>query len=49
MVASIEAPLALLQKPVKMYQLDAIKTSQVTLRLVPETLNPVDMIGRVNE
>lgn len=45
MVASIEAPLALLQKPVKVLRLDAIKPPQVTFGLVPEILNPIDVIG----
>ena len=49
MFASVEAPFAFLQKPVKMLQLDAIGSSQVALSLAPEILNPVDMIGRVRK
>ena len=44
-VSSIEAPLALLQKPVKMLRFNTIEPPQMPLGLVPEILNPVDVIG----
>ena len=49
MVTSIEAPFALLQKPVEVLLLDAVKTPQVTLGLVPEVLDPVDVIPALRE
>lgn len=44
MIASVEAPLALLQKPVKILQFDAVKFAQMPLGLIPEILNPIDMV-----
>lgn len=44
MVASIEAPLTLLQKPVEILLFDTIKLSRVALRLIPEILDAVDVI-----
>ena len=44
MVSSIEAPLTFLQKPVKILLLDTIKFPQMSLRLIPEILDSVDMI-----
>ena len=49
MVSSIEAPLALLQKPVETGWLDAIEFAQVTLGLVPEVLDSVDVVFLVRE
>ena len=43
MVASMEAPFALLEEPVKVLLLDAIKVAQMALGLVPEVLDTVDM------
>ena len=46
---SIEAPLALLQEPVKVVGFDAVETSQMTLGLVPEVLDSVDVVFLVGE
>ena len=43
-VLSIEAPFTLLQEPVKVIGFNAIELAQMTLGLVPEVLNAVDMI-----
>ncbi len=45
MIAAIEAPLTLLQKPVEMVRCDAIESTQMPLRLVPEILNPIDVMA----
>jgi hypothetical protein len=45
MVTSIEAPFTLLQKPVKVLCFDPVKPSQMTLRLVPEVFNSIDMVS----
>jgi hypothetical protein len=42
--AVIEAPLALLQKPVKVVWRDAIEPTQMSFCLVPEVLNPIDVM-----
>ena len=44
MVSSIESPFTLLQKPVKISAFYPIKSAHVTLGLVPEILNPMDVI-----
>ena len=44
MVAAIEAPLTLLQKPVEILLFDAVKFTHVTLCLIPEILDAVDVI-----
>ena len=49
MVASIEAPFALLQKPVEIFLLDPIVLAHMPLRLVPEILDAVDMVVLVSE
>ena len=49
MVASVEAPFALLQKPVKVIFLYAIKATQMALRLVPEILDSIDVILLIGE
>jgi hypothetical protein len=41
---SIEAPLTLLQEPVETVLLNAVVAAQVTLGLVPEVLNAIDMV-----
>jgi len=38
MITSIEAPFTLLQKPVKVIFFDSLKSTQMTLRLVPKIL-----------
>ena len=45
MIAAIEAPFALLQKPVQVVRRDAIVPTQMPLRLVPEVLDPIDVAG----
>lgn len=49
MISSIEAPLALLQKPVEAGWLNAVKLAHVTLGLVPEVLDSVDVVFRLRE
>ena len=49
MVASIEAPFALLEKPVEIARFDAIESSQMSLGLVPEVFDPVDAISFFGE
>jgi hypothetical protein len=49
MVASIEAPFALLEKPMKIVRLDAIESSQMSFGLVPKVFDPVDVISPVGE
>ena len=44
MIASIEAPFTLLQKPVKISTCYPVKPAHVTLGLVPEVLDPIDVI-----
>ena len=44
MVASIEAPLTLLQKPVEVLLFDAVEFTHLPLGLVPEILDAVDVI-----
>lgn len=44
MVASIEAPFALLEKPIKVLLFDDVETAHVTLGLVPEILDSIDVI-----
>ena len=39
MVAAIEAPLTLLQKPVKVIRRQAVEATQMPLGLVPKVLN----------
>ena len=49
MTVAIEAPLTLLQKPVKILGFDTIKFAQASLRLVPEILDAVDVVPFVRE
>jgi len=49
MVASIEAPFALLEKPMKIVRFDAIESSQMSFGLVPKVFDPVDVISPVGE
>ena len=44
MAASIEAPLAFFKKPKEVFFFYAIKSSEMSLCLVPKILNAVDMI-----
>jgi hypothetical protein len=44
MISSIEAPFTLLQQPVTMSTCYPVKSAHVALGLVPEVLNPIDMI-----
>jgi hypothetical protein len=49
MVASIEAPFTLLEKPMKIVRFDAIESSQMSFGLVPKVFDPVDVISPVGE
>ena len=49
MIASIEAPLAFLEEPVKVLLLNTIKFAHLALRLIPEILDAVDMIFTIGE
>ena len=49
MIASIEAPFALLEKPIKAFLVDTIESSQMALGPVPEIPGTVDMIGTFHE
>ena len=44
MTASIETPLALFQKPVKVLRFDPVVLAHLTLGLVPKILDAVDVI-----
>ena len=49
MVASIEAPFALLEKPMKIVRFDGIESLQMSFGLVPKVFDPVDVISPVGE
>jgi len=49
MVPAIEAPLALLQKPIEVVGLDAIVLPHMALGLVPEVLDPIDVVPVIGE
>ena len=49
MVSSIEATFALLQKPVKVLWVDAIKATQMTLCLIPKVLDAVNVVLLIGE
>ena len=49
MVASIEAPFTFLEKPIKVLLFNAVETPHVTLRLVPEILDTIDVILFIGE
>jgi hypothetical protein len=49
MVASIEAPFALLEEPIEAFLFDAIESSQMTLGLIPKVFNAVNVISLVGE
>lgn len=49
MVSSIEAPLALLPKPVKAGWLNTVEFAQVTLGLIPEVLDSIDVVFLVRK
>ena len=44
MIASIEAPFAFLEEPVKVFRLDSVKATQASFGLIPEIFYSVDMI-----
>ena len=44
MIVSIEAPFALLQKPVQVIGFDAIELTHMAFGLVPEILNAIDVV-----
>ncbi len=49
MVASVEAPFALLEKPIKALLFDAVEPAHVALGLVPEILDSIDVIFLIGE
>ena len=49
MIASVEAPFAFLQKPVKILLFDAVKFAQMPLCLVPEIFNSVEVVLPVSK
>ena len=49
MVSSVEAPFTLLQEPVEIVRFDAVVLARVALGLVPEVLDPVDVIALIGE
>lgn len=49
MVTSIEAPFTLLQIAMEMGTFDPVEFIHVALRLIPETLNSIDMIVLINK
>jgi len=49
MVGSIEGPFALLEEPVEVFLFDAIESSQMTLGLIQEVFNAVNVISLVGE
>jgi hypothetical protein len=44
MVASIEAPFALLEKPVEIVGFDPIESAEMSFGLIPKVFNSVDVI-----
>ena len=44
MIASIEAPFAFLEEPVKVFRLDTVKATQVPFGLIPKVFYSIDMI-----
>ena len=44
MISSIESPFTLFQKPVTVSTFYPVKSAHITLGLVPEILNPIDVI-----
>lgn len=48
-VASIEAPFALLEKPIKVLLFDTVESPHVALGLVPEVFDAVDVICLIGE
>ncbi len=49
MVAFAEAPFALLEEPVETFFSDAIESTQMTLGLIPEVFNAINVIALVRE
>ena len=49
MIASVEAPLALLEEPVEIILFDAVEFAQASLGLIPEILDAIDVILPVRE
>ena len=49
MVASVEAPFALFEEPIEALFFDAIESTQMTLGLIPEVFNAIDVIALVGE
>ena len=49
MAASVEAPFTFLQEPAEIVGFNAVVLAHVPLRLVPEGLDPVDVVSIVGE
>ena len=49
MVAAIEAPLTLLQKPVKIIRRQAVEATQMSRGLVPKVLNAIDLMPSLRD
>ena len=49
MIAAIEPPLALLEEQKEAVPGDAVESPKMTLRLVPEILNPIDVVLPIHE
>ena len=49
MTASVETPFALLEEPVEILGLDPVDSAEVSLGLIPEILDAVDMVSLVGE
>jgi len=49
MVASIDVPFALIEKPMKIVRFDAIASSTISFGLVPKVFDAVDVISPVEE
>lgn len=49
MIASIEAPFALLEKQMKILRLNAVETAHMPLGLIPKILDSIDVIGSLGE
>jgi hypothetical protein len=48
-VAAIEAPITLLEKPIKVLLFDAVEPAHVALGLVPKVLDSIDVIPLISE
>ena len=49
MTVSVETPFALLEEPVEILRLDSVESTKVSLGLVPEIFNAIDVVPSVGE